>query len=264
VTSWSGSASPNYWFEPGYNSTMQTNTETKMSLGSHLQELRHHLLLSLIGLAIAVAVAFIFTPRVIDFLAAPVGGINHLQAIDVTETIQVYMKVALLCGVILASPWIFYQLFLFIGKGLTKKEKSGLLIAIPFVTLLFIGGAIFAFLVMLPPAMQFFSGLLHIQTVIRIRSYFDFTVNLIFWIAVSFEIPLIFYILARFGFISAGQMTKGWRIAIIAIAVLAAVITPTPDPVNMTIFMIPLFGLYLLSILLARLAQKNRAVAMKE
>jgi len=105
---------------------------------------------------------------------------------------------------------------------------------------------------------------LNIQTIIRIRSYFDFTVNLIFWIAVSFEIPLIFYILARFGFISASQMTKGWRIAIVAIALLAAIITPTPDPVNMAIFMIPLFGLYLLSILLARLAQTNRAAATKE
>lgn len=231
---------------------------------SHLEELRQHLLLSLIGLAVAVAFAFIFTPRVIDFLAAPVGGIGRLQAIDVTETIQVYMKVTLLSGVILASPWIFYQLFLFIGKGLTKVEKKGLLIAIPFVTMLFLGGAFFAFMVMLPPAMQFFSGLLNIQTVIRIRSYFDFTVNLIFWIAVSFEIPLIFYILARFGFISAGQMTKGWRIAVIAVALLAALITPTPDPVNMAIFMIPLFGLYLLSILLARLAQKYRAAAAKE
>jgi len=243
---------------------METNTETSMSLRDHLEELRHHLLLSLIGLAIAVAVAFIFTPRVIDFLAAPVGGIARLQAIDVTETIQVYMKVTLLAGVILASPWIFYQLFLFIGKGLTKAEKKGLLIAIPFVTLLFVAGAFFAFKVMLPPAMQFFSGLLEIQTVIRIRSYFDFTVNLIFWIAISFEIPLIFYILARFGFISATQMTKGWRIAVIAVALLAALITPTPDPVNMAIFMIPLFGLYLLSILLARLAQKNRASATKE
>lgn len=243
---------------------MEKNTENKMSLGSHLKELRHNLLLSLIGLAIGVGVAFIFTPQVIDFLAAPIGGISHLQAIDVTETIQVYMKVALLCGVILASPWIFYQIFLFIGKGLTPKEKSGLLLAIPFVTLLFVGGAIFAFLIMLPPAMKFFLELLNIQTIIRIRSYFDFTVNLIFWIAVSFEIPLIFYILARFGFVSASQMTKGWRIAIIAIALLAAIITPTPDPVNMAIFMIPLFGLYLLSILLARLAQTNRAAAAKE
>ncbi len=235
-----------------------------MSLRGHLEELRHNLLLSLIGLAVAVAVSFIFTPRVIDFLAVPVGGISHLQAIDVTETIQVYMKVALLCGVILASPWIFYQMFLFIGRGLTKAEKRGLLIAIPFVTLLFVGGAIFAFKIMLPPAMQFFSGLLNIQTVIRIRSYFDFTVNLIFWIAVSFELPLLFYILARFGVITANQMTKGWRIAVIAVALLAALITPTPDPVNMAIFMIPLFGLYLLSILLARLAQRNRTAAMKE
>ena len=243
---------------------METNSQTKMSLRGHLEELRHNLLLSLIGLAIAVGIAFIFTPRLIDFLAAPVGGIGQLQAIDVTETIQVYMKVTLLAGVILASPWIFYQLFLFIGRGLTKAEKKGLLIAIPFVTLLFLGGAIFAFLVMLPPAMKFFSGLLNIQTVIRIRSYFDFTVNLIFWIAVSFEIPLFFYILARFGFISAGQLTKGWRIAVIVVALLAALITPTPDPVNMAIFMIPLFGLYLLSILLAWLAQKNRTATAKE
>ncbi|MEA4812109.1 MAG: twin-arginine translocase subunit TatC [Anaerolineaceae bacterium] len=240
------------------------NENSQMSLYAHLEELRHHLLLAMAGLGLAVLISFIFTPAVINFLAMPVGGVANLQAIDVTETIQVYMKVALLCGVILSSPWIFYQLFLFIGKGLTEKEKRSLLVAIPFVTLLFAGGAVFAFFIMLPPAMTFFSGLLNIQTVIRIRSYFDFTVNLIFWIAVSFEIPLIFYILARFGFIKAAQMTKGWRIAVVGIAVLAAVITPTPDPVNMAIFMIPLFGLYLLSILLVRIAAKNRATATEE
>ena len=102
-------------------------------------------------------------------------------------------------------------------------------------------------------------SILGIQTMIRIKSYFSFVTNLLFWIGISFEMPLIVYVLARVGLIKAKVMLKGWRVAIVVIAVLAAIITPTSDPVNMAIFMIPLFVLYLLSIGLAAIAEKQRA-----
>jgi sec-independent protein translocase protein TatC len=130
---------------------------------------------------------------------------------------------------------------------------------VPFAVLFFAAGAVFAYLIMLPSALSFFAQFLGVQTFFRIKSYFSFVTNLIFWIGVSFELPLLVFVLARIGIVNARTLIKGWRAAVVIIAVLAAVITPTADPVNMAIFMLPLFGLYLLSIGLAALAGKKRA-----
>ncbi len=233
--------------------------DEKQSLLEHLEALRKTLLLSLIGLVVGVIATIFFARPIITFLAQPIGGLENLHAIEVTESVSVYMRVALLGGLIIALPWVFYQLFQFIGKGLKENERKGILIAVPFATLMFLGGVTFAFYIMLPASLEFLMGILGIQTLIRIKSYFSFVSNLLFWIGVSFELPLIAFVLARFGILKAKVMLKSWRIAIVVIAVLAAIITPTGDPVNMAIFMIPLFVLYLLSIGLAALAEKQRA-----
>jgi len=233
--------------------------DEKQSLLEHIEDLRKTLLKSLIGLVLGILVAAFFVKPILAFLSRPIGGLDKLHAIEVTESIGVYMRVALMAGFLLALPWIFYQLFVFIGKGLKKNERKSILIAVPFASLLFAGGVVFAFFIMLPASLDFLTTLLGIQTMIRVKSYFSFVTNLLFWIGISFELPLIVYILARVGIIKAKVMLKGWRVAIVVIAVLAAMITPTSDPVNMAIFMIPLFVLYLLSIGLAAIAEKQRA-----
>jgi len=238
--------------------------EEGLTIPTHLEELRAALLRALIGLGSAIIASLFFTRRLIDFLAQPVGGLDKLQAIEVTETVSVYMRVALLAGVILASPWIFYQLFRYLAKGLKTEERGRVLIAVPFAVLFFAAGAAFAYLIMLPSALSFFAQFLGVQTFFRIKSYFGFVTNLIFWIGVSFELPLLVFVLARVGIVNARMLVKGWRVAVVVIAVLAAVITPTADPVNMAIFMLPLFALYLLSIGLAALAGKKRAAADQE
>ncbi|MEL7644936.1 MAG: twin-arginine translocase subunit TatC [Anaerolineaceae bacterium] len=238
--------------------------EEGLSIPSHLEELRAALLRALLGLGVAILASLFFTSRLIDFLAVPIGGLEALQAIEVTETVSVYMRVALLAGVFLASPWIFYQLFRYLAKGLKLEERNRILIAVPFAVLFFAAGAVFAYLIMLPSSLNFFSQFLGVQTSFRLKSYFGFVTNLIFWIGVSFELPLLVFVLARIGLVNARMLLKSWRVAVVVIAVLAAVITPTADPVNMAIFMLPLFGLYLLSIGLAALAGKNRAAAEKE
>lgn len=232
--------------------------DEKKSLLEHIEELRQTLLNSLIGLVLGVVVATFFVKPILAFLSQPIGGLEKLHAIEVTESVGVYMRVALLAGFLLALPWVFYQLFVFIGKGLKKNERKSILIAVPFATLMFAGGVVFAFFIMLPASLDFLMSILGIQTMIRIKSYFSFVTNLLFWIGISFEMPLIVYVLARVGLIKAKVMLKGWRVAIVVIAVLAAIITPTSDPVNMAIFMIPLFVLYLLSIGLAAIAEKQR------
>ncbi len=241
-----------------YNPNMQDNSVEKMPLSQHLEDLRKVLLRALLGLVVGVIAGAFFVAPVLDFLAGPVGGVVNLQVIEVTESMSVYMRVALLIGLIVALPWIFFQLFSFIGKGLKKSEKRGLLVAIPFATILFLAGGGFAFFVMLPASMKFFISLLEVDTSLRLSSYFGFVVNLIFWIAMSFELPLLVFVMTRVGVIKPEFLTKGWRVALVVIAVMAAVITPTGDPVNMVIFMLPLFVLYLLSIGLSALAYKAR------
>ena len=233
-------------------------TDEKQSLLDHIEELRITLFKILIGLVVGVVVAAFFVKPILEFLATPIGGLENLHAIEVTESVGVYMRIALLAGLLLALPWIFYQLFRFVGKGLTEKERKTILIAVPFATLMFLGGVTFAYFIMLPASLDFLIGILGINTMIRVKSYFSFLNNLLFWIGISFEMPLIVYVLARFGLLKAKVMLKGWRVAIVVIAILAAVITPTSDPVNMAIFMIPLFVLYLLSIGLAAIAEKQR------
>lgn len=232
--------------------------EEKKPVLEHIEDLRKTLFHSIIGLFAGIVLASFFVNPIVAYLARPIGGMEALNAIEVTESIGVYMRVALLAGLIVALPWIFYQFFKFIAKGLKEKEKKGILIAVPFATLMFVGGVAFAFYIMLPASLDFLIGVLGVQTQIRIKSYFNFVSNLLFWIGISFEMPLMAYILARFGFIKAKSMLKGWRFAIVAIAVLAAVITPTSDPVNMAVFMIPLFVLYLLSVGLVAIAEKRR------
>jgi sec-independent protein translocase protein TatC len=228
----------------------------KLPISSHLEELRKTLLWSLVGLIAGVIAVVFFVNPILNFLTQPIGGLQNLQAIEVTETMSVYMRVALLGGLIIALPWIIYQVLRFVGKGLLPAERKGIYLALPFAVLLFLAGVAFAFYIMLPASLGFFQEILDVTTSIRLKSYIGFTTNIMFWIGVSFQLPLVFFVLSKIGIVDSKMLLKGWRVAIVAIAILAAVITPTGDPINMLIFMLPLFVLYLLSILLSALASK--------
>ncbi len=220
-------------------------------LSPHFKELRSRLLKALIALVVCVMISFIFTGSFIDILVQPIGGLENLQSIEVTENISVFMKVALLSGFILALPVVTYQVVAFIVPGLEPHEKRWLFGSIPFVIILFISGVAFTYFVMLKAAIPFLIGFLGVQTIPRLSNYIGFVTNLMFWVGVSFESPLVILILAKLGLVNARMLIKGWRVAIVASAGLAAVITPTTDPANMGLLMAPLMGLYLLSIVLA-------------
>jgi len=234
---------------------MSDETE-KLPISSHLEELRQTLLWSLVGLVAGVIAAAFFVNPILTFLTQPIGGLQNLQAIEVTETMSVYMRIALLGGLIIALPWIVFQILHFVGKGLKPSERKGIYLSLPFAVLLFLAGVAFAFYVMLPASLGFFQEILDVTTSIRLKSYISFTTNILFWIGVSFQLPLVFFVLTKIGIVNSKLLIKGWRVAIVVIAVLAAVITPTGDPINMLIFMLPLFVLYLLSILLSAIANK--------
>lgn len=225
----------------------------------HLAEMRNRLLWSVAGLAVATVLSFLFAQKLLDFLAQPIpGGLLAMRAIDVTEAVGAYMRVSLLAGVTLAMPVILFQVYQFISPGLKRNERRTILFVIPFATLLFAAGLAFTYIVMLPTAIPFLLHFGGIQTIPRPDSYFKFVTSLMFWIGVAFQMPLVIYGLAAVGLVKWRGLVQNWRIAVIAIAILAAAVTPTVDPVNMGLVMLPMIVLYFLSIVLAMFAQRGR------
>jgi sec-independent protein translocase protein TatC len=227
-----------------------------MSLWEHINELRKRLFWALIAFIVACVATFNLAPTFINILAVPVGGIDKLLSIEVTENLGVFMRVSLLSGFILSLPVLLYELMAFVAPGLTSTERRWTYIFIPFATIMFVAGVAFTFFVMLPAAIPFLIDFLGIKTTPRLSSYIDFITSLMFWVGVSFEMPIVVFLLAKLKLITARKLLSAWRYAIVIIAIAAAVITPTSDPINMTLLMIPLIGIYFLSILMAAIARR--------
>ncbi len=226
-----------------------------MPLMEHLKELRNRLFRAAIALLVTTSISFFFTQQVLLILIEPMGGAVP-QALKPTETLGNYMKVALLCGIILAMPVIVYQIGRFITPGLTKHERRYLWLLVPGATLCFVTGVAFAYFVMLPAAIPFLQGFMSniIEQNWAIGEYLSFVTSLLFWIGLSFELPLFVYFLAKLGILDAQTLIKNFKYAVIVIAILSAVITPTVDPLNMALVMGPLLVLYGIGIVLAKLA----------
>ncbi|RME45858.1 MAG: twin-arginine translocase subunit TatC [Caldilineae bacterium] len=230
----------------------------QMTLLEHLEELRRRLIIVSVAVLITTLASFAFAQQLVDLLARPIGGIQMLESIDVTENITVFMKVSLMGGFILAMPVILFQLIAFIVPGLTKSERRSLFIIMPAATLLFLSGVAFAYFVMLPRAVPFLLQFLGIPTAPRPQSYFSFVTRLIFWIGASFELPLVMAFLSRLGVVTPQFLSKNFRYAIVIIAIMAALITPTPDPLNMSLVMAPLLLLYGIGLVLAKIMYRPR------
>lgn len=223
----------------------------------HLNELRKRLTWAVAGLLLGTVISFLFTEPLLEFLIAPYG--NAVQAISPTEPIETYFKVALVSGAILAMPIILYQIWLFVAPAMEKSERRFVYIFIPTAFLMFLVGILFSWYVLLPAAITFLSGFLPdiFLTEWTASEYISFTTTFLFWIGVSFEMPLVIYLFARAGMVEARTLREQWRVALVAVAILAAAVTPSVDPVTMLLTMFPLLVLYGLSILLAKLGQRQ-------
>ncbi len=228
-----------------------------MPLLEHLEELRQRLFKAFAALVVATGISFIFAGQLVDILAAPLGGRKALVSIEVTENMAIFMRVSMLSGFVLAMPVIVYQIVRFVLPGLTDRERRWLLLGVPFASLLFFVGVFFTWRIMLPAALPFLINFLGITTQVRPNNYFEFATSLMFWIGLAFEMPLVIMFLAKLGFIQASQLIKYWRHAVVVMAIVAAVVTPTIDPINMSLVMLPLGGLYVISIILATIAGKR-------
>ena len=228
--------------------------ESSRPLLQHLNELRQRLFKAFAAVIVTTALSFVFAKELIEYLATPLGGRGALVSIEITENMAIFMRVALLGGIILGMPVIVYQVMRFLLPGLKKRERLWLLLGVPFATLLFVAGVAFTWFVMIPAAVPFLINFMDIRTQVRPLNYFQFVTSLMFWIGLCFEMPLVVMFLAKLKIVTAKQLAKGWRYAIVVMAVVAAAVTPTVDPVNMGLVMLPLMGLYVISIVLAAIA----------
>lgn len=231
-----------------------------MTLMEHLVELRDRLTKAVLALLVGMLVSTVFAKRVLAFLIA-LAGENLPQAYSPTAPMVMFFKVALVCGAALAMPVVVYQLLRFIIPGLTPQERRYLFLILPGIILCFVGGVAFAYFILLPPAIRFLQGFLSdiIEPKWVIEKYISLITSLLFWTGVTFQTPLVMAFLARLGIVSPQKLIRFWRYALVLIAIIAAAITPTVDPLNMGLVMAPLVALYGLGILLARLVYRQRA-----
>jgi sec-independent protein translocase protein TatC len=228
--------------------------ETPLSLLDHLNELRIRLFRAILALLTGVLLAAAFTDQLLKYLITPYG--TELQVLGPTESVVIYFRVALLAGAIFAIPYITYQLFMFIAPGLTRREKRYVYLALPATTGLFLTGVAFAWFIMVPTALNFLQNFE--SDVFRAEwtaeRYIAFLTSLLFWIGVAFELPVVVFVLARLGIVGPRPLIRNWRLAVVVITLVAALITPTVDPFNMLLVTAPLIVLYLISIGLAMMA----------
>ncbi|GAB4160665.1 MAG: twin-arginine translocase subunit TatC [Candidatus Promineifilaceae bacterium] len=247
------------------NQVVEESPQSEMSLLGHLSELRRRLVWVGVGLLVGTLISFIFAEALLQFLTRPYG--DQLQTLRPTEGVETYFKIALASGAILSMPIILLQVWKFISPGLLPRERRYVYVFLPSAMVLFLLGIAFAWYVLLPAAITFLDGFLNTVFVTEWTSqeYIGFLTTFLFWIGVSFEMPVIIYFIARVGIVSAATLREQWRTAMVIIAILAAAVTPTVDPVTMLLTMAPLIVLYVLSLGLARIGQRQfeRAMALE-
>jgi sec-independent protein translocase protein TatC len=243
---------------PDIFADLVSDKTVRQMMWEQVRILRAHLLRAVLALAVTVIASFWVAERLMDFLAIPVGGLQNLQAIQVTEEVGVFMRVAMIAGIAVAFPYIAFELWLFAAPGLKPRERKFGLVGIPLSTLLFLIGMAFTYYILLPAALPFLGGFTEIAQFWAAHEYFGFVTGLMFWIGLFFEFPLVIYILSAMGLVRPTMLAGQWRLAIVIIDVIAAAVTPTIDPVNMGLVMLPMTLLYFISIGLSFLAYAGR------
>lgn len=233
--------------------------QSKQTILGHLEDLRRRLMWIAIAVVAGTAVSFVFAEDIIETFKAVSDDVT-LQAIDPTETIVTYFKLAFTCGIAVATPVILFEIVLFVRPALTVQEKRYLYGLLPAVLLAFAGGVAFAYFVLLPPAIDFLFefGKDVAQAEWRISRYITLITRLLFGVGICFELPIAMFFLAKIGIVDVGKLKRFRRWVIVLAFVVSAFITPTPDPVNQSIVAIPLIILYELGIILAWIAQRGR------
>jgi sec-independent protein translocase protein TatC len=232
----------------------------EMTLGEHLEELRQRLVKMCYAFVPAMLIGLFLANPLLNYMTEQANAEEGFQVLNPTGSFTVFIKIAVYIGLTIAFPLIFYQLFAFIAPGMTRKEKRYVIRSLPFVTLLFLGGVSFAVFVAVPRAFDFLSNFQSdvFKWDLVAEEVINFYLTLMLGMGLAFEIPAVMFMLARLGIVNSTKQRNFWRIAFVLILVAAAIITPTPDPVNMGIVAAPLVVLYGVGLLLAKRADAMR------
>ncbi len=219
--------------------------EVEMSLFDHLEELRLRLFYALIAVAISAIGCFIFVRPLVRILEVPAQGVQFLQLAP-GEFFFVSIKVAGYSGMVLASPFILYQIVQFVLPGLTRKERRLLAPVVFGSSILFFVGLFFAYIALIPAALNFFInyGSDVVEQSWSIDKYFEFVLLLLFSTGLAFQIPIIQLILGFLGIVSSGQMFAGWRYVVLGSVIMGAILTPSTDPLTQSLLAGAVLGLY--------------------
>lgn len=234
----------------------------RMSLIEHLDELRRRIVRSLIAVGVAFIVCWIFVQRIAEFFARPIYEVlepgQRLVFLGVTDPFILYVKMAALTGLFVASPVVLFQFWRFVAPGLYRKER---LYALPFVafgSFFFLAGGAFAYYVAFPFAVEFLIGMGEAyEPAITVTHYFGFLLLIMLGLGLMFELPIVIFFLAQVGVVTPRFLMRHFRWAVLGIFVMAAILTPTPDVVNLCIFALPTIGLYLLGVGAAALVSRK-------
>jgi sec-independent protein translocase protein TatC len=228
-----------------------------MSFLEHLDELRKRIVQSLLGVVAGVGLGFAFINPIVNFILTPTNRVlpqgSRMIYTQPGEAFGLYVQIGLIVGIVLASPWIMYQVWLFIAPGLYANEKK---FAVPFVlmsTTGFVGGAAFNHYIIFPFMMTFFASFNTADLIFmpRLEDVFDLYSKMLIGMGLVFQMPTVVFFLAKMRMVTARFLLRNTKYAVLAIFVIAAVITPSGDMVTQTIFAAPMLGLYALSILIA-------------
>jgi sec-independent protein translocase protein TatC len=227
-----------------------------MGFLEHLEELRRRIIYSLIAVAIGFFACWAYAERIYDIVQRPViealkhnGVAERLTFLSPTEPFNLYLKTAFLAGLFVASPYVLYQVWMFISPGLYRHEKRYVMPFMASTIFLFLSGGYFGYKLVFPAALDFLIGYGHqFQPMITISEYTDLFLTVILGLGVVFELPILVFFLSLMGVVSAGWMWRNVRYSILVIFIVAAILTPTTDIMNMCIFAAPMVALYLISI----------------
>lgn len=234
----------------------------EMSFLEHLDELRTRLIRCVIALAVSFAICGTYAVKLVELAERPIRPFLHGQKLVITrltEGFLVYMKVAFLASLFLAAPYVLAELWLFVSPGLYKHERR---MALPFVfiaSLLFIGGGLFGYSYVFPTTCRFFLQVSEDFTpMIKVDEYLSLFNTIILGVGLVFEVPAVIYLLAKAGIVTPRLLLRFWRYAVLGSFVIAAVVTPTPDPITCTSVAGPMILLYFVGVAVAALVYRPR------
>jgi len=250
----------------GDTNKKQDPLNSTMSLGDHLEELRLRLVLALAGLVVGAIICLCFGSKIIVFIEKPYIGVMgseaRLQTLAPADGFISYVKISLVAGLILSSPWVFYQVWMFVVAGLYSNEKRYVHLATPFSAALFITGALFFIFVVAPITLGFLvkfnKRILDVSSNFTFQNYISFVTTLMLVFGLAFQTPVAIFFLNRTGLVSLQAMRRSRKFVLLAVFLIAAMATP-PDVISQVTLALPLYLLFELGILLSYFANRRRS-----